>query len=167
MCFGALMSSLMSLQPQFQLLSPTLKQKLRELIVQSLYAWHILPLIEEDLLISLLMSEAVVSKKNATLALAFTKQVLQEQTQLDSIICGILRKVPFERISVVEKQILRLTVFEYLHNQPIDTAILLTEANRLTKKFGYAKFCPLVHTILNDIFHSFEEAQNNPKLALC
>lgn len=156
-----------SLQSHFQLLPPPLKQKLREVILQSLYAWHVLPLIEEDYLIALLMSEAAVSKKNATLALILTKQVLQEQPQLDTIICNTLRNVPFDRIALVEKQVLRLVVFEYLHGQPIDTSILLSEASRLTKKFGYSKFSSLVYTILSDIFHSCEENQLNPKLALC
>lgn len=155
-----------SLQSHFQLLPPSLKRKLREVIVQSLYASHVLPSIEEEHLVALLMSQAILSKKNTSLSLTLTKQILQELPQLDALICDTLRNVPFSRIAWVEKQVLRLIVFEYLHGQPIDTAVLLSEATRLTKKFGYSKFCPLVHTILSDVFHSYEETHLNSKLAL-
>lgn len=64
---------------------PFPKQKLRELVLQALYALEIDPE-GEDSLVSLLMTEASVSKKNAAYALMFCRAIRANQPDLDALL---------------------------------------------------------------------------------
>lgn len=166
---GACMSSFvpnLTLQDNVQPTSPLLKQKIREVVLQALYAWHVHP--EGPDLVSLLMSQAAISKKNASYALSLTKQIVHETPQLDNFILNALKNVSFDKISIVEKLILRMMIFEHLHGQPsLDPAILTSEALRLTKKFSYKELCSFVYAVLHDIFQAQGASHQNAPCASC
>ncbi|SPN74094.1 N utilization substance protein B homolog,transcription antitermination protein NusB,transcription antitermination factor NusB,NusB family [Chlamydia serpentis] len=136
------------------------QQKMREIILQMLYALDMAPSTEESL-VPLLMSQTAVSQKHVLLALNHTKKVLEKSSELDLIIENALNNKPFDSLDLMEKNVLRLTLFEYLYKQPINGGILIAEAIRLVKKFSYSEACPFIHAVLNDIFTKLPPNENS------
>ncbi|SYX09237.1 N utilization substance protein B homolog,transcription antitermination protein NusB,transcription antitermination factor NusB,NusB family [Chlamydia poikilotherma] len=130
---------------------PLPKQKMREIVLQILYALGMDPTSEESL-VPLLMSETAVTQKHASSALSFSKEILAKSPELDLLIAQTVKNASFEKLTLMEKNVLRLTLFEHFHGQSINTAILIAEATRLVKKFGYIEACTFIHAVLNDIF---------------
>ncbi|AAF38655.1 N utilization substance protein B, putative [Chlamydia pneumoniae AR39] len=127
------------------------QQKMREIILQMLYALDMAPS-AEDSLVPLLMSQTAVSQKHVLVALNQTKSILEKSQELDLIIGNALKNKSFDSLDLVEKNVLRLTLFEHFYSPPINKAILIAEAIRLVKKFSYSEACPFIQAILNDIF---------------
>ncbi|EGK69479.1 putative transcription termination-related protein [Chlamydia abortus LLG] len=140
-----------SLGSYVKLPRPLPKQKMREIVLQMLYALDMDPMSEESL-VPLLMSETAVTQKHASSALNFSKEILAKSSELDLLIAKTVKNTSFEKLTLMEKNVLRLTLYEHLHGQPINTAILIAEATRLVKKFSYVEACSFVHAVLNDIF---------------
>lgn len=146
--------------------SPLLRQKIREVVLQALYAKY-LHSTENQELSTLLMSQAAISSNNASYALFLSEQIVRETPRLDNFILGALKNVSFEKVSIMEKLILRMMIFEYLHIQPsVQPAILTSEALRLTKKFSYTELCSFVHAVLCDIFQAMHGSPQDTQCAL-
>ncbi|WP_100934149.1 transcription antitermination factor NusB [Candidatus Chlamydia corallus] len=135
-------------------------QKMREIILQMLYALDMAPLAEESL-VPLLMSQTAASQKQVLIALSQTKRILEKSPELDLIIGSTLKNKSFDSLDLMEKNVLRLTLFEHFYSQPINEAILIAEAIRLVKKFSYSEACPFIHAVLNDIFTKSPPNENS------
>ncbi|WP_375793058.1 transcription antitermination factor NusB [Chlamydia sp. 12-01] len=140
-----------SLGSYVKLPRPLPKQKMREIVLQMLYALDMDPTSEESL-VPLLMSETAVNQKHAFSALSFSKEILAKSPELDLLIAQTIKSTSLEKLTLMEKNVLRLTLFEHFHGQPVNTAILISEATRLVKKFSYIEACTFIHAVLNDIF---------------
>ena len=127
------------------------RQKMREIVLQMLYALGVDPSAEEGL-VPLLMAETAVAQKHVFLALRYSKQVLEKSSELDALISQTVKATSFENLNLMEKNILRLTLFEYLYGGPTPSSILIAEASRLIKKFSYLEARAFVQAVLNDIF---------------
>ncbi|AHH22611.1 transcription antitermination factor NusB [Chlamydia muridarum str. Nigg] len=133
---------------------PFPKQKLRELVLQALYALEMAPK-GEDSLVSLLMTEASVSKKNVLYALMFCKAIRANQSELDALLNATIRTTTLANLTIIERNILRMMLFEHQQNQessPIPTAVLIAETTRLIKKFSYVEGSSLILAVLGSIF---------------
>ncbi|AGT71281.1 transcription antitermination protein NusB [Chlamydia trachomatis] len=133
---------------------PFPKQKLRELVLQALYALEIDPE-GEDSLVSLLMTEASVSKKNAAYALMFCRAIRANQPDLDALLDATIRTTTLARLTIIERNILRMMLFEHQQNQdccPVPVAVLIAETARLIKKFSYSEGSSLILAVLGSIF---------------
>ena len=130
------------------------KQKLRELILQSLYALELAPE-GEDSLVRLLMAESLVSKKNALYALVFCKAIRARLADLDAQLNATIRSTSLARLTIIERNILRMMLFEYQQCQncsPVPVAVLIAETARLIKKFSYVEGSSLILAVLGSIF---------------
>ncbi|MEF9497380.1 transcription antitermination factor NusB [Chlamydia sp. 04-14] len=146
---------------------PLPKQKMREIVLQMLYALGIDPTSEESL-VPLLMSETAVTQKHAFSALSFSKEILAKSPELDLLIAQTVKNTSFEKLTLMEKNVLRLMLFEHFYGQPVNTAILIAEATRLVKKFSYIEACTFIHAVLNDIFRlSIPETHPETSLVCC
>ncbi|WP_348663018.1 transcription antitermination factor NusB [Chlamydia vaughanii] len=145
---------------------PLPKQKMREIVLQMLYALDMDPMSEENL-VPLLMSETSVTQKHALSALNSAKEILAKSPELDLLITQTVKHTSFDKLTLMEKNVLRLTLFEHFHGQPINTAILIAEATRLVKKFSYVEACTFVHAVLNDIFRLTLPSENPETSLMC
>lgn len=133
---------------------PFPKQKLREIVLQALYALEIDPEGEESL-VSLLMNEASVSKKNVLYALVFCRAVRANLSELDALLNATIRTTTLSHLTVIERNILRMMLFEYQQPQtgsPVPVAVLIAETTRLIKKFSYSEGSSLILSVLGSIF---------------
>ena len=122
-------------------------QKFREIVFQILYSKSFsLP---EKELSAMLMKELKVSKKAVTLALEKASKVEEHSPEIDRMIETFSEGYSFERISNVEKTILRLCAFELIHLDDIPKEVVFAEAARLTKKFSSDGSAQFVNAILD------------------
>ena len=126
-------------------------QKFREMVFQMLYAYDFSHGEEEDV-IDLLMHELKVTKKAAREAHQKVRAILDKMDEIDNKIRPASTEYQFERISRVEKNILRLGIYELCYDDRIPPKVAITEAIRLCRKFGTPESADFVNAILDSIY---------------
>jgi N utilization substance protein B len=135
---------------------PLPAQKFREMVFQMLYCADFSQGSEEDI-VSMIMHELKVTKKYALEAKGRVKLILENINKIDDCIRSASMEYQFERISRVEKNVLRLGVFELLHDDRIPPKGAIAEAVRLCCKFGTPESAHFVNAILDVIFRAHTE----------
>jgi N utilization substance protein B len=123
-------------------------QKFREMVFQMLYSYDFSPSDESDV-IQLFMHELKVTKKSVNEASRKVKAVLDRKNEIDEMIRPISTEYQFERISSVEKNILRLGIYELCFEKAIPAKVAISEAIRLCRKFGTPESAHFVNAILD------------------
>jgi N utilization substance protein B len=138
-------------------------QKFREIVFQILYSYDF-DAGEEDEMIPFMMHELKVTKRIMIDAHTRMNQILLKQEEIDAKIRIASTEYSFERISRVERTILRLGLFEILFDLKLPSKVAIAEAIRLCRKFGTPESSQFVNAILDGIYKK-DESQNT-ELAL-
>jgi len=77
--------------------------------------------------------------------------VLEKRDELDRVIDGSSEKWRVARMSVVDRNILRLAVFELLHCSATPYRVVIDEAVELAKRFGTEESGPFINGILDRV----------------
>lgn len=126
-------------------------QKLREIVFQMLFSQEFAGSEGEGTAL-LLMGELKVAKRFVLQAREKAEAIQAKQDDLDQKIREASKEYTLERISRVEKTILRLGLFEMLYDDTIPPKIAIAEAIRLTRKFGTPESAHFVNAILDCIY---------------
>jgi N utilization substance protein B len=130
--------SLMSLDPY----------KKRELVLLLLFSFDMgQDLLSSDI-IDLVKDECRVSKKYVLEALGRAHTVFKAKEQCDGIISQICQDYKISRIQSVERNVLRLAIFEVLFEKEVPLKVVFSEAKRLAKKFSTDEAASFVHALL-------------------
>ncbi|MCH9630638.1 MAG: Transcription antitermination protein NusB [Chlamydiia bacterium] len=105
-------------------------------------------------LLPLVMEQLKLSKKNALAALERSFLVQEKVEELDILIDKYALDYEVERISSVEKAILRLAVFELLFDDDVPEKVAIAEAVRLARKFSTPESGGFVNGVLDGIYNS-------------
>jgi len=138
------------------------KQKSREIVFQLLYC-HDLNCLDSDIdkLISFVMSENKISKKNALSCFNVFEKVKKKLESLDPyIISETSSDYAFDRISSVEKNILRLALYEFFNEETIPEKVSIAEGIRLAKKYSTPHSVKFVNAVLDTIYKKGIELAN-------
>lgn len=125
------------------------KRKTREIVLQLLYAKEVASESLEDY-ISMVMSLLEVSKKNVYLGIGFAEQVLAHKEEIDRLISEASTSYSLERLSLIDKNILRMAIFELIVEK-VDIGVVIDESIRLSKKFSTPEASGFVHAIIDTI----------------
>jgi transcription antitermination protein NusB len=123
-------------------------KKFHEMVLQILFSSDYVE--KEEGIVDLIMSELKVSKSRAKEAYLRVQSILEKRPDIDQKIKEHSTEYQFERISQVEKNILRWGVFELLYGQEARGTIY-AEALRLCRKFSTPFGTRFVHAILEQI----------------
>lgn len=126
------------------------RQKFREVVFQLLYSSDF-SIPDEGEIVQLLMKELKVAKKNVLQAKRRAEEVGSKIVELDEKIRAASTEYAFERISRVEKNLLRLGLYEIFFDSEISPEVAIAEAIRLTRKFGTPESAHFVHAILDAV----------------
>ena len=135
------------------------QKKFREIVLQMLYGIDV-GQDDPESLIQLLSKELKVSKSVVRQAWERVQKVLEVQEEIDKWIDGASQEYRFERIGVVERNILRLALFE-MKDDDIEPKVSISEAIRLTRKFATPESASYVNAILDSIWKGLEDAANS------
>jgi N utilization substance protein B len=130
---------------------PLPPQKFREAVFQILYAKDFEPSEGEEM-VPFMMQELKTTRKAMLDAQARVDQVLAKLDEIDVLITAGSTEYTFERISRVEKTILRLGLFEILFDELIPPKVAIAEAVRLCRKFGTPESSQFVNAILDGVY---------------
>lgn len=130
---------------------PLPQQKFREIVFQLLYSYDMSQATEEDML-PLIMTELSVTKKAVQEAQMRVQAILAKLNEIDKMIAVASLSYAFERIASVERNILRLGVFELLFDDDIPPKVAISEAMRLARKFGTPESAAFINAIMDNLY---------------
>jgi transcription antitermination protein NusB len=136
-------------------------QKFRELVFQILYSQDI-GFSEPDDMVSLMMKELSVTRKNVLLALQQVEEVQAIQEETDKMISQASFSYNFDRIQTVERNILRLGIYELLFKHDIPPKVAISEAMRLARKFGSPESAGFINAILDTLYKASKGEEVDP-----
>lgn len=139
---------------------PLPPQKFREAVIQILYSKDFTG--DDEEMVPFMMQELKTTRKAMLEAQARVGEVLAKLPEIDAKIGAASTEYTFERISRVEKTILRLGLFELLFDPAIPPKVAIAEAIRLCRKFGTPESAQFVNAILDGVYKNGASASKEP-----
>ena len=126
------------------------RRKARAIALQTLYeidaTGH-----EMENIISHLIAHEELSQDNAAFARELVNGVLQNKVSIDQNIRNFAPTWPLEQISVIDRNILRLAIFEILLDNKVSVRVAINEAVELAKTFGSDNSPKFVNGVLGSV----------------
>ncbi len=130
---------------------PLPPQKFREAVFQMLYSRDFEGSAEGEM-VPFMMAELKTTRKAMTEAEDRVEAIWGKLPEIDPQIANASTEYTFERISRVERTILRLGLFELLFDPSLPPKVAIAEAIRLCRKFGTPESSQFVNAILDGIY---------------
>jgi transcription antitermination protein NusB len=127
--------------------------KFRELVFQILYSYDLGQSHDQDML-ELLAKELSIAKNVVRQAQARVHEILRYLDQIDATISKTSHSYAFERIQTVERNVLRLGIFELFYDPAIPHKVAIAEAKRLARKFSTKESASFVHALLDAAYRA-------------
>jgi transcription antitermination protein NusB len=126
------------------------RHKAREVALQVLYEIDAVGHKPEDA-ITRILSRIEVSEDVTAFAKELVNGVISNREQLDQNIRDFAPAWPLDQISIVDRNILRLAIFEILHDNKIPVKVAINEAVELAKTFGSNNSSRFVNGVLGSV----------------
>lgn len=120
------------------------KRKFRELILQALYAHDFTHEVDVEALYPQYSGSLLEIEKRI-------QQIICRLPKIDEWITNSSKEYEFNRISSIEKNVLRLALFEMVYDDEIPPKVAMSEAIRLTRKFGTHEGGSYVNALLDTL----------------
>jgi N utilization substance protein B len=134
-------------------MDPVLK-KSSECVLHYLYSWGISKGTQEGLT-PFSMEMLAMSKKNVTAAMDRAEKIIAVVEAIDKLIDIVSKEYRLERISEVDRNILRFAIYEIYYGKKEKKSVI-NEAMRLSKKFSVPSSSSFVHAVLDEAAKSQE-----------
>jgi transcription antitermination protein NusB len=131
--------------------------KMREIVFHLLYSSDFTAEQQEESF-PILMQHHKVTKKCMYAAEAHSKEIQNKLSQIDQLISETAKEYEFDRIPRVERNLLRLGVYEIYFSKTVPPKVAITEAIRLAKKFSSAESGSFINAILDALYKKKSEA---------
>ncbi len=139
-------------------------QKFREIIFLLLYS-NEFSSSNLDETLAMVMGELKVTKKAVLTAYERACHILAKKEEIDHKIETYSTDYTVDRISKVEKTILRIGLYELLFDPSLPPLVAISEGIRLTRKFGSPESAQFVNAILDKEYKSHSLCtSSSPKL---
>ena len=127
-----------------------MRRKARAIVLQALYevdsAGHGVEEVTERLL-----AEAEMPEGNSAFVRETVSQVVRNREEIDGTIRKFATAWPVAQIPVIDRNILRLAIFEILFDNRVSVKIAINEAVELAKKFGSDNSPKFVNGVLGSV----------------
>jgi len=126
------------------------RRRARAIALQALYevdsAGH-----EAEAVITRLLGEVALSEPNAAFARELLTGVIKNREKIDHNIRTFAPAWPLEQIPAVDRNILRLAIFEILLDNKVPVKVAINEAVELAKTFGSDNSPKFVNGVLGSV----------------
>lgn len=140
-----------------------LRRKARIVALQTLYELDCSTHKSDDILARLLQEKALPGE-----AIDFTRElitgVLQNKHDIDNIIRRFAPAFPVEQIATIDRNILRLAIFEVLFNNKVPVKAAINEAVELAKSFGSDTSQKFINGVLGSIVAAHAQQRNGQEV---
>ncbi len=98
-----------------------------------------------------LLSEERLTEENASFTRELVRGVIQNKKKIDQNIRSFAPAWPVEQLPAVDRNILRLAIFELLLDNKVSVKVAINEAVELAKTFGSEKSSKFVNGVLGSV----------------
>jgi N utilization substance protein B len=131
----------------------------REAAVQMLYQWEVgrLSLDEVRRVWGAMTRDAEpMAPEAAAFAVSLAEGVVAHVAELDPIISEAAAHWRLERMNILDRLVLRLAVYEFLHESETPATVIINEALELARAFSSDEAVPFVNGVLDGIRRRLE-----------
>lgn len=141
----------------------THRREIRETVLQALYAEELSRDSWEHIL-KVIIKPKLQSEKDAyKFAENLFLRTLNHQDEIDEIIQKHIKNWKIERLTTIDKLILRIALCEFLYFEQIPTKVTINEALEIAKKYSTSKSSNFVNGILDAALEELKEADRIDK----
>jgi N utilization substance protein B len=127
----------------------------RIIVMQSLYEWDFRQS-ENAEEIAKRNIDRIGESADSDFILAIVKGVVANMDKIDNSIVKAAPEWPIDQISVVDKTILRLSIFELLYGTEVPPKVAINEAVELGKTFGGENSSKFINGVLGTLYRQSE-----------
>jgi N utilization substance protein B len=124
----------------------------RTLAMQTLYEWDFQPDKSIQDLIAANLKASNHDDDDPTFIHQLVEGVITSKESIDSLIKEYAPEWPLDQISVIDKSILRLAIYELLHTKEVPGKVIINEAVELAKTFGGDNTSRFINGVLGTIY---------------
>ncbi len=106
-----------------------------------------------------LMDDSPLPEETATFIQELVLKVLENKKDIDNMIQNFAPAWPLEQIAIVDRNILRLAIYEILFNV-VPAKIAINEAVELAKTFGSDSSAKFVNGVLGSVYAKLNKQEN-------
>jgi transcription antitermination protein NusB len=126
------------------------RRKAREAALQALYeidlAGHASAQVTPRII-----EENALTEEGAAFARELVEGVVQNREKIDEQIRHFASAWPLDQMAVVDRNILRLAIYELLHNNKVPVKVAINEAVELSKSFGADSSPRFINGVLSSV----------------
>ena len=126
------------------------RRKARVIVLQALYEVDSVGHDIEETLIHLL-EDAALTEENVAFVHELANGVIRNREEIDQNIRKFAPAWPIKQISVIDRNILRLAIFEVLFDNKVPVKVAINEAVELAKTFGSDNSARFVNGVLGSV----------------
>ena len=112
---------------------------------------------DTEISLSWLAAEQALPEPAQSFAQELVRGVLENKEQIDSLIGTHAPNWPVEQLSAIDRNILRLAIFEILINNKVQLKVAINEAVELAKAFGSDNS----YKFINGVLRAISQVQTN------
>lgn len=86
---------------------------------------------------------------------------VRESTRIDEMIVAQADNWRLSRMAVVDRNIIRMSIYEFLHESDTPRLVIIDEAIEIAKKFGTQKSSQFINGILDGVLKRYNLQQTN------
>lgn len=131
----------------------------RTIAMQSLYIWDFnnLPDTDMDAIVDLTLEELAPGLADGAFARQTAKGVLEHRAEIDDYIGKYAPDWPIEQMTYVDRNTMRIGLYEMLHNDDIPERVAINEAIEIAKAYGGDSSGKFVNGVLGAIYKDMQE----------
>ena len=126
------------------------RRKARAIALQALYEFDTVGH-ELTAVINRLLAEAELSEENGSFISELVNGVIQNKQQIDQYIQRFAPAWPIAQIPLIDRNVLRLAIFEILFDNKVPVKVSINEAVELAKSFGGDNAPKFVNGVLGSV----------------
>jgi len=123
----------------------------REAAIQFLYQYDAYKPAQLDVALKAFWKQSEEKKSVCDFAEDLLRGVIDKLPEIDAKIRGLADNWDFERLAVVDRNILRLSIYEILFRPEIPPVVSINEAIEIAKKFSTAESGAFVNGLLDKV----------------
>ena len=129
---------------------PGTRHKARTLALQALYEVDSVAR-QPEAVVERLLSESTLTQENADFVRELVAGTVKNQAEIDRHIKKLATAWPLNQIALVDRNVLRLAIFEILFDNKVPVKVAVNEAVELAKTFGSESSGKFVNGVLGSV----------------
>ncbi len=102
-------------------------------------------------------------KVDDTFIIGIVDGVLKEKEKIDEIIQDSAPEWPIDQISIIDKNILRISIHELVFSKDVPPKVSINEAVELGKQFGGENSSKFINGVLGTVHEKYSDESDNKK----